>query len=265
MKFKGETCVYCNKAPAETADHVVARKFFLVSRRSDFPQVPACQRCNCLKSELENYLMKVFPFGAKHRDAVANLKGLVKHRLDNPSNTETHRNLKRDLERSEYSSIGFDSARAEELFAMIARALAWHHYDVRLGDGFSSVGTFLGQAGEALWTEMLYNGRNPVAGDLGDGTFSYEGVQGEYPELTIWWFKFYGGIEVGGDPNAPGPSSLAVAYTGRAEVIRNFKYRVFQNDPKAPKVGRNDLCPCGSGKKHKKCHGSAVTASAHIR
>ncbi len=28
-----------------------------------------------------------------------------------------------------------------------------------------------------------------------------------------------------------------------------------------PKVGRNDPCPCGSGKKYKKCHGSA-TASA---
>jgi len=23
-----------------------------------------------------------------------------------------------------------------------------------------------------------------------------------------------------------------------------------------PKVGRNDPCPCGSGKKYKKCHGS---------
>ncbi|HSP99132.1 MAG TPA: SEC-C metal-binding domain-containing protein, partial [Candidatus Dormibacteraeota bacterium] len=26
--------------------------------------------------------------------------------------------------------------------------------------------------------------------------------------------------------------------------------------PEAPKVGRNDPCPCGSGKKYKKCHGS---------
>jgi preprotein translocase subunit SecA len=25
----------------------------------------------------------------------------------------------------------------------------------------------------------------------------------------------------------------------------------------APKIGRNDLCPCGSGKKFKKCHGAA--------
>jgi preprotein translocase subunit SecA len=24
------------------------------------------------------------------------------------------------------------------------------------------------------------------------------------------------------------------------------------------KVGRNKLCPCGSGKKYKKCHGAAV-------
>ena len=27
--------------------------------------------------------------------------------------------------------------------------------------------------------------------------------------------------------------------------------------PAVPKVGRNDLCPCGSGKKYKKCHGAA--------
>ena len=27
---------------------------------------------------------------------------------------------------------------------------------------------------------------------------------------------------------------------------------------KGPKVGRNDSCPCGSGKKYKKCHGAAA-------
>jgi len=26
----------------------------------------------------------------------------------------------------------------------------------------------------------------------------------------------------------------------------------------APKVGRNDPCPCGSGKKYKKCHGATA-------
>jgi uncharacterized protein YecA (UPF0149 family) len=27
-------------------------------------------------------------------------------------------------------------------------------------------------------------------------------------------------------------------------------------EPESPKVGRNDPCPCGSGKKYKKCHGA---------
>jgi preprotein translocase subunit SecA len=31
-----------------------------------------------------------------------------------------------------------------------------------------------------------------------------------------------------------------------------------QSANKAPKVGRNELCPCGSGKKYKKCHGAAA-------
>ena len=30
--------------------------------------------------------------------------------------------------------------------------------------------------------------------------------------------------------------------------------RPTNNAPKYPKVGRNDLCPCGSGKKAKFCH-----------
>ncbi len=28
--------------------------------------------------------------------------------------------------------------------------------------------------------------------------------------------------------------------------------------PPAPKIGRNDACPCGSGKKFKKCHGAIL-------
>jgi hypothetical protein len=56
-KFSGETCIYiyCSDAPAESSDHVVGRKFFLVERRGDLPQVPAYKRCNNRKSELEAY------------------------------------------------------------------------------------------------------------------------------------------------------------------------------------------------------------------
>ncbi len=37
--------------------------------------------------------------------------------------------------------------------------------------------------------------------------------------------------------------------TGQSQAASNNK---------GPKVGRNDLCPCGSGKKYKKCHGAAA-------
>ncbi|HEX6975617.1 MAG TPA: SEC-C metal-binding domain-containing protein, partial [Vicinamibacterales bacterium] len=39
------------------------------------------------------------------------------------------------------------------------------------------------------------------------------------------------------------------ARTGGDDVVRQVKHD-------APKVGRNDPCPCGSGKKYKKCHGA---------
>ena len=33
------------------------------------------------------------------------------------------------------------------------------------------------------------------------------------------------------------------------------------NDPSTwGKVGRNEVCPCGSGKKYKQCHGAVVQA-----
>ena len=33
---------------------------------------------------------------------------------------------------------------------------------------------------------------------------------------------------------------------------------VKDKDDKWADVGRNDPCPCGSGKKYKKCHGSSA-------
>ncbi|HXG56082.1 MAG TPA: preprotein translocase subunit SecA [Vicinamibacterales bacterium] len=51
-----------------------------------------------------------------------------------------------------------------------------------------------------------------------------------------------------GDGAAP-PGTPRPARTGGDDVIRQVKRD-------EPKVGRNDACPCGSGKKYKKCHGA---------
>jgi preprotein translocase subunit SecA len=50
---------------------------------------------------------------------------------------------------------------------------------------------------------------------------------------------------------APALTATAVAAAGDTAVVdRN------PNDPTTwGKVGRNEVCPCGSGKKYKHCHG----------
>ena len=49
-------------------------------------------------------------------------------------------------------------------------------------------------------------------------------------------------------PNPFAPSRPKPARTGGDDAIKTVKRE-------EPKVGRNDPCPCGSGKKYKKCHG----------
>jgi len=49
--------------------------------------------------------------------------------------------------------------------------------------------------------------------------------------------------------SSPGRQGPTPARTGGDDVIKTVKRD-------EPKVGRNDPCPCGSGKKYKKCHGA---------
>jgi len=265
-KFRKEVCVYCNDAPAESSDHVVGRKFFLEERRGDLPQVPACEPCNNRKSQLENYLMIVLGLSAKHRDAAVNLQTQVSHRLENKANAKLLRKLKKGYENSGGTSIPFEHKPLEELCAMIAKALGWQHFATRLGKGYSAIASVFMNDGETFFAQLLARGKTHVSEDLGEGTFKYEGAQAaEYPELTLWRFEIYGGVDFGGDPKVHGPSSLVIAVTGRSEMIGNLFYSGFLKHRNAPKVGRNDLCPCGSGKKHKKCHGSVAKIDARDR
>ena len=63
-------------------------------------------------------------------------------------------------------------------------------------------------------------------------------------------------------------AQAAEAMEERAEAVRNVTYThpnedgsvSAETDPatladEVPRVGRNDPCPCGSGKKYKSCHG----------
>ncbi|HNW64644.1 MAG TPA: SEC-C metal-binding domain-containing protein, partial [Piscinibacter sp.] len=50
---------------------------------------------------------------------------------------------------------------------------------------------------------------------------------------------------------------LIVVVADLDDLTRDLRYKVETVKREEPKVGRNDPCPCGSGKKFKQCHGKA--------
>lgn len=60
----------------------------------------------------------------------------------------------------------------------------------------------------------------------------------------------------GGMPPAPAPTTASRGETGGVLVLETQEpARVQSPIIGGPKIGRNDQCPCGSGKKYKQCHG----------
>ncbi len=60
-------------------------------------------------------------------------------------------------------------------------------------------------------------------------------------------------------PARRAPSNVNYSYGAAASGGQDAKVETIQRN--APKVGRNDPCPCGSGKKYKKCHGVAAAGA----
>jgi hypothetical protein len=223
-EYKGKQCVYCVEATATTADHVIGRNFFLVNRRDNLPQVPACKFCNGAKSELENYLMVVLGFGARHPDAAVNLQTMIPKRLK--KNAKLNAELEAGFAKSGGTTIPFDHVRFDKLFAMIAQELVWYHWQTLLGHGYSAIAATFSDSGAAFFEQMVakLNTPNRVVGNLGENTFTYEGVQAtNCPQMTVWRFSMYGGVIFMGDPKVPGPASLAVAVTGRDALIKKLQ------------------------------------------
>jgi len=52
-----------------------------------------------------------------------------------------------------------------------------------------------------------------------------------------------------------GIEDMVLAVADLQDLTRELRYKVDMVKREAPKVGRNDPCPCGSGKKYKHCHG----------
>ena len=65
-------------------------------------------------------------------------------------------------------------------------------------------------------------------------------------------------------PDGTSMRELFAGYTNHAETKKAMRERREELEgqglkfKRAAKIGRNDPCPCGSGKKYKKCHGAAA-------
>jgi preprotein translocase subunit SecA len=60
-------------------------------------------------------------------------------------------------------------------------------------------------------------------------------------------------------PSRRAPANVNYSYGAAASGGQDAKVETIQRN--TPKVGRNDPCPCGSGKKFKKCHGAAAAGA----
>jgi hypothetical protein len=217
-KYKGKDCVYCGALGAsQTGDHIFARGFFSVDDRANLPQVPSCATCNSAKSQLETYLTAVLPFGGQTPDAVTLLEQHVPKRLE--ANAKLHRKLSEGAQSERLASdnaaevmmLPFDGQQVEQLFVYVVKGLHFHHWkQVVLQDCIVRAGT-LSAVGQDFFDQILSMNGTRVTGCVGRNVFEYEGVKSlEHPWITIWKFKAYGGVQVGGDPDLPDETSNVV-------------------------------------------------------
>jgi preprotein translocase subunit SecA len=71
-------------------------------------------------------------------------------------------------------------------------------------------------------------------------------------------------VTVGGNVSSQGLEQILGPAPGTGRRVQQFHTNKDDEEPAKPiqrdqpKVGRNELCPCGSGKKYKRCHGAAA-------
>jgi hypothetical protein len=208
-KYLNKACVYCgHEGISSTADHVIARQFFLPADRDRQPKVPACANCNNLKSQLEHYVLSVLPMGGVQAGAVEALETQLGPRLAN--NDALRRSLfagmkirflmSSDGVWSEGMSVPFDSAKLNDLSCYIALGLAWHHWQAPLApSAVARASAFTSQGVrhfEDMWNRIDFG--DSISGDLGNGVFRYRGLRSRVNQrATFWQMWFFGGAEFG--------------------------------------------------------------------
>ncbi|HGF4018602.1 HNH endonuclease [Burkholderia metallica] len=163
-RFRNKTCVYCGlEQGANTADHVIAREFFLLAGRDNLPKVPACEECNTAKSRLEHYVLSVLLMGGVHGDALEALATQLAPRL--AKNDALRRTLfigqrdrmirQPDGTWASGMSVPFDGEQLAILCCYIALGLAWHHWHLQIAPHAVASANMFTRPGQATFEDML--------------------------------------------------------------------------------------------------------------
>ena len=116
-----------------------------------------------------------------------------------------------------------------------------------------------------MWDQLLVNIRNQITRSI----YHVELAQQPQPAPPPVMIATQPGVAAEGNGAAPSASLMeddrAQRAVAAAAGVKAPPRNLRTNQPveggggttvrAAPKVGRNDPCPCGSGKKYKKCHG----------
>lgn len=239
-KYKGKLCIYCARRIATTADHVIARQFFDVKRRSDLLKVPACAECNNIKSTLEHYLASVLPFGSNHESAHEMVCSAVENRLNRNLKLKKYLQSRKarkwtKSERGIYTNnlqIPIDNKAILRLFEYIAQGLLYTHYNVILGSEYFVNAITITDIGYHNYYRQFIGDSEVgvVEGALAGSGFTYTGRQGkEYPEMSVWFMQLYDGVKLVGDNDEV--SNKVFAVTGHQRILQNAylanKYRIL--------------------------------------
>ncbi len=98
----------------------------------------------------------------------------------------------------------------------------------------------------------------------------------EWAEASTWNGLEIVGVDRGGEEDEEGYVEFIAHYAAKGEAVEHHEHAYFKKLDgewkfidgeiesgvpyvrEEPKIGRNDPCPCGSGKKYKKCCGKHV-------
>lgn len=100
------------------------------------------------------------------------------------------------------------------------------------------------------------NGRDPTDRRKGTGRFDALGVREDVPATAPEQTNFDIGPDEPPKPGVAMRKDPLVIGAGRTKSLSTGALPAADVDWAS--VGRNDPCPCGSGKKFKKCHGATV-------